>query len=47
LANFVPDDLAKLDGVINNRLKRLRGNRQLLRSLWEGSDLPFPDKVCR
>ena len=47
LANFVPDGLAQLDRAINNRLKRLRDNRKLLRSLWEGSDLPFPEKVCR
>jgi transposase len=47
LANFVPDDLAQLDREINNRLRRLRDNRELLRSLWEGSDLPFPEKVRR
>lgn len=47
LANFVPNDLAELDAEINNRLKRLRGNRELLRSLWDGSDLPFPEKVSR
>ncbi len=47
LANFVPDDLTRLDREINNRLKRLRGNRKLLRSLWEGSELPFPEKLRR
>jgi hypothetical protein len=47
LANFVPDDLAQLDREINNRLGRLRGNRRLLRSLWDGSDLPFPEMICR
>ena len=47
LANFVPDDLTQLDQEINNRLKRLRGNHKLLRSLWEGSDLPFPEKARR
>jgi transposase len=45
LSNFVPDDLAQLDGEINNRLKRLTGNRDLLNSLWDGSEMPFPDKT--
>jgi transposase len=47
LANFVPDGLAQLDREINRRLKRLRDNRDLLRSLWEGSELPFPEKIHR
>ncbi|MCI0561207.1 MAG: transposase, partial [Nitrososphaera sp.] len=47
LSNFVPDDLAQLDREINNRLKRLRDNRDLLRSLWEGSELPFLEKIHR
>ena len=47
LANFVPGDLTELDREISNRLRRLRGDRQLLRSLWDGSELPFPEKVCR
>ena len=42
LANFVPDDLAELDDTILDRLIRLRCNSKLLRSLWDGSDLPFP-----
>src|SRR4051812_1292694 len=45
LANFVPDDSAELDREINNRQRRLRDNRQLLRSLWDGSDLPLPDNL--
>jgi hypothetical protein len=36
-----------LDHEINNRLKRLRANHQLLKSLWEGSELPFPEIVDR
>jgi transposase len=47
LAHFVPDDLTQLDQEINNRLKRLRSDRELLRALWDGSDLPFPEKACR
>jgi transposase len=47
LSNFVPDDLAQLDREINRRLKRLRDNRDLLRALWEGSELPFPEKLHR
>jgi hypothetical protein len=47
LANFVPENLARLDAEINDRLRRLRSNRQLLRSLWEGSELPFPEKPRR
>lgn len=47
LANFVPGDLTELDHEINNRLKQLGASRQLLRSLWEGSELPFPEKAYR
>ena len=42
LANFVPDDLAELDDKILDRLIRLRRDPKLVRSLWGGSDLPFP-----
>lgn len=45
LANFVPDDLAELDREITNRLRPLRRNHRLLRSLWNGSELPFPDDL--
>lgn len=43
LANFVPDDLAALDDEIIDRLNHLRGNPKLMRSLWDGSKLPFPE----
>jgi putative transposase len=43
LANFVPDDLAELDDEIIGRLIHLRCDPKLLRSLWDGSELPFPE----
>ncbi|AMV29428.1 hypothetical protein VT84_33850 [Gemmata sp. SH-PL17] len=42
LANFVPDDLVELDDEIIARLIRLRCDPELLRSLWDGSERPFP-----
>ncbi len=42
LANFVPNNLAELDDKILDRLIRLRCDPKLLRSLWDGSELPFP-----
>ncbi len=47
LANFVPDDLAELDDEIIDRLIHLRCDPKLMRSLWDGSKLPFPeDNSC-
>lgn len=43
LANFVPDGLAELDDKIIDRLIHLRCDPKLLRSLWDGSELPFPE----
>ncbi len=43
LANFVPKNLAELNQTINKHLNELLGDRVLLRSLWSGSKLPFPD----
>lgn len=42
LANYVPDAMADLDDEILDRLGELRCDSDLLRRLWEGSDLPFP-----
>jgi hypothetical protein len=42
LANFVPDDLAESDDEIIDRLVGLKYDRDLLRALWDGSELPFP-----
>jgi transposase len=43
LANFVPDDLTELNDEIIGRLIHLRCDPKLLRSLWDGSELPFPE----
>jgi putative transposase len=42
LANFVPDDLTELDDWIAEFLITLKHDPELLRALWDGSDLPFP-----
>jgi putative transposase len=47
LANFVPHDLAELDDEIADRLIHLKCDAGLLRALWDGSKLPFPDQRDR
>ncbi|WP_020467962.1 transposase, partial [Zavarzinella formosa] len=47
LANFVPVDTEVLDHEILDRLFGLKFDPELLRSLWERSDLPFPQKVTQ
>jgi len=42
LANYVPDGVDELNDEIIDHLITLKGNQDLLRNLWEGSDLPFP-----
>jgi transposase len=42
LANYVPDGMADLDNEILDRLIELKCDPDLLRKLWDGSDLPFP-----
>ncbi len=44
LENYVPDDIPKLDDEIVERLVELKFTPDLLRALWDGSDLPFPTK---
>jgi putative transposase len=44
LANHVPDGLADLDDEIADRLIELKFDPDLLRGLWEASDLPFPGR---
>lgn len=44
LANFAPDGLAELDDEIIDRLVGLKCDRDLLRALWDGSELPFPER---
>ncbi|VTR92475.1 Transposase OS=Ktedonobacter racemifer DSM 44963 GN=Krac_1655 PE=4 SV=1: DDE_3 [Gemmata massiliana] len=43
LSNFVPRDTDHLDDQILDRLIRLKCNPTLLRALWDGSELPFPE----
>jgi putative transposase len=45
LANFVPDNTEHLDKEIISRIIGLKFNPDLLRALWERSELPFPEKV--
>jgi len=42
LCNFVPDDLGVLDGWISDYLVELKHSPEVLRALWDRSDLPFP-----
>jgi transposase len=42
LANYVPDGIKVLDNEILDRLIELKCDPNLLRNLWDGSDLPFP-----
>jgi transposase len=44
LANHVPDGLGELDDEIVDRLIELKFDPELLRGLWEASDLPFPGR---
>jgi putative transposase len=44
LANYVPDGVEPLDTEIIDRLLALKFDPDLLRSLWERSELPFPAK---
>ena len=47
LANFAPEGTEQLDDEIIERLIGLKFDPNLLRSLWEGSDLPFPEKTVQ
>lgn len=42
LCNFVPNDLEHLGGWIIDHLVELKHDPELLRALWDRSDLPFP-----
>lgn len=44
LANFVPADVSELDDEVIDRLIHLRCDPKLLRALWDGSKLPFPEE---
>ena len=43
LAHFVPEDLGEWDDWVVESLIELKPHPELLRALWERSDLPFPD----
>jgi putative transposase len=47
LPNFVPAGVDDLDGWVNDYLVELKYEPGLLRALWGGSDLPFPDRSLR
>jgi transposase len=47
LANYIPDDTEMLDDEILDRLIGLKFDHQLLRALWNRSDLPFPEKTVQ
>jgi hypothetical protein len=42
LANFVPEGVPELDAGVREHLTALKCEPNLLRRLWDGSDLPFP-----
>jgi len=44
MANFVPADVMDLERVVLAHLASVRGDPGLIRSLWAGSKLPFPDR---
>ena len=44
MANFVPRHVRHLDSVVRAHLFKLGQDPDLIRSLWKGSKLPFPDK---
>jgi putative transposase len=47
LANFVPDGTGELDKEVLDRLIGLRFDPELLRALWERSELPFPETTVQ
>ena len=44
LANYVPDGVPELDQEVTDRLIELKSDSDLLRRVWEGADLPFPQR---
>ena len=46
LANFVPADVEDLDGWVIDHLVELTLTPGLLRALWDGSELPFPETTA-
>ena len=44
LANFVPADVGELDDWVLEYLAPLKWDADLLRAIWDGSELPFPSR---
>jgi transposase len=44
MANFVPRHVRHLDRVVRGHLAELTGKPGLIRALWGGSKLPYPDE---
>lgn len=44
MANFVPRHVRHLDRIVRENMTELSVEPGLIRSLWAGSKLPFPDK---
>jgi putative transposase len=44
MANFVPRHVRHLDQVVRGHLGKLGTDPAMIRSLWGGSRLPFPDR---
>jgi putative transposase len=47
LANYAPEDIPELDDWILEHLMELKFDPELLKALWERSDLPFPTKPTK
>jgi putative transposase len=47
LANFAPGDLEQLDEEIVDRLLDLKFASELLRTLWNRSEPPFPEEILQ
>ena len=45
LANFAPQDVDKVHEWTLEYLIELKHNHQLLKALWNGSELPFPQRI--
>jgi len=45
LANFAPQDVDEVHEGTLEYLIELKHNHQLLKALWKGSELPFPQRI--
>jgi transposase len=44
MANFLPRHVGHLDRVVRGHLGEVGGDAELIKSLWDGSKLPFPER---